>query len=391
MGAPAGLGCAKCGMCHVWDVIVIGAGPAGTAAAAAALRSRRDARVLLLDKDPFPRDKACGDGIAAEAIDVLDDLGFDIPAVLQGFVPIDRLRLTAPGGTVTERRMVRPVRTIPRQVLDARLVADVVGRGAVLQQRKVRSVVQGPDGVLVDGSLHARAAVGADGAESVVRRAAGATDPGAGRVALALRGYSRAVPGQGRAQWITMSERHWPAYAWSFPIGDGTVNVGYGELLDRPLTRSALLQRMSELLPGLEPPSRLRAHRLPLSPGRPRIADGRIVLAGDALSLINPISGEGIFYALRSGALAGRSAMLGSAAGAMYRGELAAALGRHFRSTDVAARLIRGSRFIDGAVRAAGARQAVFDDLVNLALGDGRLTPRLLAGVVLRPVGRPRR
>ncbi len=368
---------------QVWDVIIVGAGPAGSAAAAAALASRSNARVLLLDRQPFPRDKACGDGIAAEAIDVLGSLGFDVDAVLQGFPPIDRLRLTAPGGGIAERRMARPVRTIPRQVLDARLVADVVGRGAVLQQRRVRTIRQDADSVLVDGSLRAHVVVGADGAESLVRRSLGVAEPGAGQVALAIRGYSRALPEQGRAQWITMSGRHWPAYAWSFPLGDGTANVGYGELLvDGPLTRADMLQSMSDLLPGLEHPDRLRAHRLPLSPGRPHIGNGRILLAGDALSLINPLSGEGIFYALRSGGLAGRAAAAGGAAGSLYRRGVASALGRHLRSTDVTARLVRAPRLIDGGVRAARRRQSVFDDLVGLALGDGRLTTGLLGRVL---------
>ena len=371
----------------LWDVIVVGAGPAGSAAAAAALQSRPGTRVLLLDKHAFPRDKACGDGIAAEALDVLGSAGFDVDAVLRGFPPIDRLRLTAPGGSIVERRMARPVRTIPRRVLDARLVADVVARGAVLRQRRVRTVEPAGDEVLVDGELRARVVVGTDGAESVVRRSTGtaADRSAAGQVALAIRGYSTALPAQERTQWITMSGRHWPAYAWSFPLGDGTANVGYGELLDhRSLTRADMLQRMTRLLPGLTPPTRLRAHRLPLSPGRPRVADGRILLAGDALSLINPLSGEGIFYALRSGALAGRSAAAGAGAGAQYRTELGAAMGRHLRATDAAARLVRAQRLLDGGVRAAGRRQAVFDDLVRLALGDGRLTPRLLTGVLLQ-------
>ncbi len=371
-----------------WDVVIVGAGPAGAAAAAAALTSEPSARVLLLDRQRFPRDKPCGDGIAAESFDVLGALGFDLDTVLQGYPPIDRLRLTAPGGAVAERRMARPVRTIPRHVFDARLVADVVSRGAVLRHHQVRTIEQDADGVMVDGRVRARVVVGADGAESVVRRVTAVAAPGAGsrpQIALAIRGYSVALPGQGRTQWITMGGRHWPAYAWSFPIGDGTANVGYGELIDRsPLARSVMLQRMSELLPGLDRPAQLRAHRLPLSPGRPPIADGRILLAGDALSLINPLSGEGIFYALRSGGLAGQAAGAGGGAGGFYRDQIERTLGAHFRSTDMAARLVRAPRFIDGGVRAAGRRQAVFDDLVTLALGDGRLTPRLLAGVVRR-------
>ncbi len=370
-----------------WDVIIIGAGPAGSAAAAAALAARTGARVLLVDRHCFPRDKPCGDGIAAEALDELGLLGFDVDAVVRGYPPIDRLRLTAPGGGVVDRRMARPVRTIPRQVFDNRLLADVLRRGAVLRKHHVRAIRRDADEVLVDDDLRARVVIGADGAESVVRRQYGAVaDSGrsTGRsVALAIRGYTSPLAAQGRTQWITMSGRNWPAYAWSFPTGDGITNVGYGELLGRrPVDRAGMLQRMSQLLPGLDRPALLRAHRLPLSPGRPRIVDGPVLLAGDALSLINPLSGEGIFYAVLSGGMAGRAAVAGGDAGAAYRRDLARALGPHLRSTGTAARLVRAPRLIDSAVVAAGRNQHVFDDLVSLALADGRLTTRLLGGLL---------
>jgi flavin-dependent dehydrogenase len=248
-------------------------------------------------------------------------------------------------------------------------------------------------GVVLDGTVTAAVVVGADGAESVVRAAAaGDRSRGTPRVALAMRGYAPELPGQDGVQQITMSARHWPAYAWSFPIGDGGANVGYGELLTgRTLTRGDLLDGMRRLLPGLHPePTSLRAHRLPLSPGRPRIADGRVLLAGDALSLINPLSGEGIFYAITSGALAGRAAAEPDP-GARYRATMDVALRRHLRTTDRLDRLLRRPWLLDAGIRAAAARQAAFDDLVRLSLADGTFSPRLAAGVGrhLLP-GRPR-
>ncbi|MEP6981745.1 MAG: geranylgeranyl reductase, partial [Nakamurella sp.] len=225
-------------------------------------------------------------------------------------------------------------------------------------------------------------------AESMVRRATTAPRRRSSPVALALRGYAAELPGQDGAQLITMSARNWPAYAWSFPIGDGRANVGYGELLtDRPLNREALRAGMSRLLPGLDPePGGLRAHRLPLSPGRPRIADGRVLLTGDALSLVNPLSGEGIFYALRSGSLAGRAAAaaLGGEvpdAGAAYRHSMDRALRRHLRTTDRLDRVLRHPWLLDAGIRAAAARQRTFDDLVRLALADGTLSVPLLVGI----------
>src|SRR5205823_1088681 len=109
-------------------------------------------------------------------------------------------------------------------------------------------------------------------------------------------------------QVIATTPQRWPAYAWSFPLGDGRANVGYGELVSAGTTRQGLVEGLHRLLPGVAPLA-LRAHRLPLSTERPRQPDGRVLLAGDAASLINPLTGEGIFYAVLSGALAGRAAL----------------------------------------------------------------------------------
>jgi flavin-dependent dehydrogenase len=166
-----------------------------------------------------------------------------------------------------------------------------------------------------------------------------------------------------------------------FPTGDGRANVGYGEILrDTPLSRAHLEQRLHALLPDARPTG-LRAHRLPLSTGRIAVAHGRVLLVGDAAALINPLTGEGIFYAVASGALAGAAAIGPDPAGT-YERALRARLGRHLRHTDFAAVLTRTPRMIDAAVTAAGRDQRVFDTLVDLGLGDGLLDPHSLLRTV---------
>ncbi|GAA2013001.1 hypothetical protein GCM10009818_26770 [Nakamurella flavida] len=365
-----------------WDVIVVGAGPAGCAAAAAARQADPVARVLLLDRTDFPRDKVCGDGIAAQAWDALRDLGFDTGAVAEGYPSLRRLRLTGPGGPVAERDMAHPVHVVPRRVFDARLVADVTARGVELRRHRVTGVVVRTDGVEVDGLLRARAVIGADGAESLVRRAAGVPAPRSGTVAVALRGYAP-VPADARTQMITMTDRRWPAYAWNFPVGDGTANVGYGHLLDGPpVSRAEMAESLHRLLPDVGEVQGLRGHRLPLSTGRPRIPDGRVLLVGDAQSLIHPLTGEGIYYAIVSGALAGGAAVRGARAGAVYRRAMRHRLGRHLRHTSLVASAGRWPAVIDAGVRSAARRQRSFDDLVHFGLADGTLRPRMVAGLV---------
>jgi geranylgeranyl reductase family protein len=366
-----------------WDLVVVGAGPAGSTAAIAALRADPAAGVLLLDSSAFPRDKVCGDGVAPHALDVLAGLGVPVDVLTEGTSPATSLRLTSPRGVLASRVFARPAAVVPRGLFDARLVRAAQEAGAVLHRHRVRTLVPRGAGVVVDGVFRARSVIGADGAESVVRRQCGAGPPPAGTVAVALRGYTGADAWPAAEQRLVMTTEHWPAYAWVFPIGDGTANVGYGELLGAAApSRTHLTERLHALLPGLTEPVRLRGHRLPLSPGRPTGGHGRILLAGDAASLINPLSGEGIYYAVLSGALAGAAAMTPDPAH-RYRQELRQRLGRHLRHTDALARLTRLPWLVDIATAAAGNDQRAFDRLVDIALGAGTLD-RALATAMLR-------
>lgn len=363
------------------DVLVVGGGPAGAACAAAVRRARPDADVLVLDRADFPRDKVCGDGIAPEALDVLAGLGVDVPALTDGFPAVPRLRLTGPRGTTVERETSRPSVVVPRAVLDGRLLAQVLDTGVRFQRHTVRSIAVHPTHVEVDGLFRATVLVGADGAESVVRRALGIAPNAPDRLAVAIRGYAPVPAGAAGVQVVTTTQQRWPAYAWSFPLGDGRANVGYGELVSGGVTRAELVAGLHRLLPGVEPEG-LRAHRLPLSTGRPRLPNGRVLLAGDAQSLINPLTGEGIFYAVLSGALAGAAAAHGAQAGQVHRRLLRRRLGAHLRSSGAASQLSRWPALMDAAVQAAVADQRVFDDVVALGLADGRLTARTLAATV---------
>ena len=393
----------------LWDLVVIGAGPAGSAAALAALRARPEATVLLLDRSRFPRDKSCGDGIAPQALDELARLG--AADILADRAPVHRLSLRSPAGTEAATSMARPGYVVPRLVFDARLVAAAVGRGAVLEQRVVRQVEVAADRVVVDGCIAARAVIGADGANGVVRRQLALHHPGLparqppGALALAVRGYAAAPPGEPE-QRIVMDARGWPAYAWSFGAGDGTANVGYGMLLPRLTAvrtgsgrsgRAELHERLAELLPEVRatgPVTGLVTHHLPLSSNRPRQPPGRILLAGDAASLINPLSGEGIFYALLSGRLAGLTAVSdeGVAAssyrpgspddpGSRYRHALRGALGRHLRHTRLLDALTRRPTVLEAGVGAAARSPAAFHSLVELSLGRGLISRPLLTAL----------
>ncbi len=397
---------------HVYDLAVVGSGPAGSAAAIGALRADPALDVALVDAADFPRDKPCGDGVAPHVLDLLAAVG--VPGLLDDRVPVPRLRLVR-GPLTVERTMARPAYVVPRMVFDERLRRAALAAGARPVRARVRGIEDqrhgeplalrlgrgndggtgGTGGTGGAATLHARTVVAADGARSVLRHALGARS---GSTALALRGYAPVSAGREGRQVIAFGTHRQPSYAWSFDRGDGLANVGYGELLadDRPPpTRARLLEWLEDLLPGAPSAGAdWRGHHLPLSGAAPlRPGRGRVLLAGDAAGLVNPLTGEGIYYAVATGLLAGRHAADSAAPLPPYTRELRRLLGAHLRHTALAATLSRRGAILDAGLRAAGRDQAVFDDLVELGLARGQLRARTvtaLARGIVRPPQLPR-
>lgn len=376
-----------------WDLAIVGSGPAGSAAAIGALRVDPSMQVALLDRAEFPRDKSCGDGIAPQVIDLLDAAG--ATGIVDGQVPVPRLRLDR-GPVGVDRTMVRPTWVIPRTLFDLRLVEAAQAAGATLLRHRVRELSTGAS-IVLDGEVEARTVVGADGVHSIVRRALGLTP---GPMAVAFRGYAPTPPDRAGAQVIVYDTARQPAYAWSFDRGDGLANVGYGELMghvrDRP-TKARLLERLEVLLPGAtDGGTHWKGQQLPLSTGRWRPCAGRVMLAGDAASLVNPMTGEGIYYAVATGLAAGRAAaeavLAGdpASAGARYADATKRLLAGHLRHVAAAAWLSRQPRVVEAGLRASDADQDVFDALAELGLARGRITATMVRGLVRELVGATR-
>lgn len=365
---------------QTWDVVIVGSGPAGSAAAVGALTACPSASVLLLDRSDFPRDKCCGDAVLDAAFHELADHGVQTAGVVRGYPAVRDFDLQSVRGTRVRRPLPDELRVIPRVVLDARLRQVALDMGAQWRRHAVRRVRQYADRVevddLVSSGLTARILIGADGAESVVRKALWPTIKP--RMAVAIRGYDRRSDGVPR---MVFHELPGMSYAWRFPIGTGGANVGYGhEVRGRTANRQQLIETMRALLPDVDlDQASLRAHRLPLSTTRLDPAFGRVLLAGDAASLVNPITGEGIYYAISSGLATGRAAVLnGRHAAAAYRAELRRRYGRHQRHVALMSRLIQAESVLESGVRAAGRDQRSFEDISALGLGNGLITPHLV-------------
>ncbi len=374
------------------DLIVIGAGPAGAATAIGALHANPALSVALLDRATFPRDKTCGDGIAPDVMDLLRDVG--VEGIDADCAPVSRLSMQR-DGRVVERTMARPTWVIPREVFDHRLREAAIEAGAEPVRHRAEHVSTGAL-VDVDGVHTAPLLVGADGVHSVVRKALGLDS---GPTAFALRGYAPTTSERTGAQAMVFGTARQPSYAWSFDRGDGLANVGYGEVQLKGRTRLArtgLMAELERLLPGSTANGTAwKGAHLPLSSWRTQIAAGRVALTGDAAGMVNPMTGEGIYYAVLTGLLAGARAAAALQAGTPerfgrdYTRVVRRALGTPLRHRAAAARVCRNGRLLDAGVRAAAADQRVFDDLVDLGLANGRITPVVLHHLGRHLAGRP--
>ncbi|MGB6022784.1 MAG: geranylgeranyl reductase family protein [Ornithinimicrobium sp.] len=371
----------------MWDLVVVGAGPAGSCAALAALAQRPQARVLMLDRAAIGRDKSCGDGVAPHALDVVEALGG--PTTFANHPEISTLEL-ANGDVSVVRRMHRPALVVPRATFDAALATAAVERGVDFRRCRVRAVTTTANGVTLNGNIQARTVIAADGAHSTVRRLDGGRRVARGKVAMALRGYAPTPSGRVGRQVIRFGQSRQPSYAWSFDRGDGWANIGYGEVLHAgrfraPLSKPLMIKQIEAMLPGSTVGAgQWLGHHLPLSAPYFIHPRGPILYVGDAASLINPLTGEGIYYAVATGALAGvcaveqRSAPVRSRA---YARAVRRLLATHLATTAAVSKAVRVPGVLDAGLRAAAADAGAFDDLVEIGLGRGAVSGRLLAAL----------
>jgi geranylgeranyl reductase family protein len=302
----------------VRDILVIGGGPAG--AAAAIVAADAGARVTVFEKGLMGRDKICGDGLTPRAVKALGELGVELDDAHR----IDGLRMVA---NDTVRQLDWPGiapfpahgAVWPRRRLDQRLMELAEKAGAELRWgHEAMPVVDGNRVVGVranDTEWRADLVVVAAGAPGAVARMLGAERDPREPFGLAIRTYASSPRHAERYLEACLTLRDAsgtpvPGYGWIFPAGDGTVNIGVGALSTMKGFKQLNLNRLQDSYRSLvqddwelgEDLERPRAWRLPMSSIR-RHGPGWVAV-GDAAGLVNPMNGEGIDYGLESGMLA---------------------------------------------------------------------------------------
>ncbi len=321
------------------DVIVVGAGPAGSSTAYHLATAGLD--VLLLEKTSFPREKVCGDGLTPRAVKALTGMGLPVRQE-DGWLLNKGLRIIGGGGRIElawPELSVFPGYGAVRTRLDfdqmlashaqkagARLLENVTVTGPRLDERtgRITGVTARETGRQADGperAFGARLVIAADGNSSRLSVSMGLHKRADRPLGVAVRTYytSPRHDDDYLEAWLDLwdGRQLLPGYGWIFGMGDGTSNVGLGLLNTSEafghIDYRALLQRWLKAMPaewGLVEENRtqpVRGAALPMGFNRtPHYARG-LLLTGDAGGMVNPFNGEGIAYAMESGEIAARS------------------------------------------------------------------------------------
>ena len=329
------------------DVVVVGAGPGGSATAYWAAAAGLD--VLLLDKASFPRDKVCGDGLTPRAVAELARMGVAIREE-DGWIRNRGLRVHGGGHTIElpwpelssypsyglamrrsglDQLLVEHARAAGAKVLERTAVT-----GPLLDERTGRVVgvrAKGEDGnELV---LRAPVVVASDGVSSRLATALGRSPRPDRPMGVAVRTYYRSPLHDD--PWMTSYLELWdgepgasnlmPGYGWIFALGDGTVNVGLGSVSSTNAATKIDYRNLFGTWMANTPPEwgftkenqdgPVRGAALPMGFNRGPLYGNGVMLVGDAAGMVSPFNGEGIAYALAAGRVAAEAAAQGLARG----------------------------------------------------------------------------
>jgi len=324
-----------------YDVIIVGAGPAGSATAY--FLARGGLRVALLDKFDFPRDKTCGDGLTPRAIKVLDEIGI-LSQVEQRAQCCATITIRY-SDEVTYRLelshlkdLPQNILVLPRLTLDNLLLEHAIAAGAeFIPHTKVASLSHNPNEdiniEINDGqSLKSHLIIIATGSNSTLLRQHGLlkkTPP----INLAARTYFENVEDLDDTIVLFFDGVRFPGYGWVFPTGPGKANIGCGVFFDSPEPQPSHLRHLiqnhpylSRILRNARQVGPIRGYPLRTDFSPSHSGNDWALVVGEAAGLVNPLSGEGIDYALESAQLAAEAIL------SEWHGQPSKAIQRKYRA-----------------------------------------------------------
>ncbi len=315
-----------------YDVIIVGAGPAGSSCAL--FCAKKGLKVLLLDKAKFPRDKTCGDGISGKSLRLLNELGI-VPAIeSKEHAKMSGVLFSAPNGTNFEIELKENGKPktvgycIRREVFDNTLLEAAKKVATVIESFKVNELiwengfVVGVKGTSLvekkDTEFRTNVVVGADGFLSVVAKQVNSVADDDNHSCIALRAYFEGVEGLTDKIELHFVDEVLPGYFWIFPIGNASekrANVGIGMLSSEMKKRRVNLRQVllnaiqknetfKKRFANAKLTSPILGWNLLLGSKRRKNNGNGWLLIGDSAALIDPFTGEGIGNSLLSGKLA---------------------------------------------------------------------------------------
>jgi geranylgeranyl reductase family protein len=381
-----------------YDIIIIGGGPAGSICAIFLKKNNPSLNIAIIDKDIFPREKACGDGLSPGAVKIIQEAG--LGHLFFDRLPINNFCLSLHGKQKINYNLKNlpgagsEGYVYPRKLLDHELIKHAVALGVTfLDGCSLISMEEEKDfyswltchHLAQTIKLGTRLVIGADGSNSVIRKYLKIPFNKDYHTGVALRGYCTLQDNQPPSLSIDILKNKGSAYGWVFPVSSNRANIGVGidlsiykkqRLNIHSLFKQYTETKKQEIKLTLDENS-LSGFTLPYGSKLPPLFSGNKALIGDAASMINPLTGEGIFYAMKAGQM-----LASHLAGALHSPEhtsraLAAfsisyknSFQEHFR-LNLLLKKILASPFAGILFKRMANREKILDKAMNVIMGNG--------------------
>jgi menaquinone-9 beta-reductase len=326
----------------MYDIVVVGAGPAGSTCAY--FLGKMGHKVLLVDKAKFPRDKTCGDGITGKSSSILNDMGLIDTVARHEHAKVTGALISSPNGHVAEilsrshlpdtEGIARTKKSLPNYACRRFVYDNILFQHAksnenvevweefivtdLIKEKGFLAGIKGIDKEKNEKEVRSKVVVGSDGALSIVRRKLGYKDLEEKHTMVGIRTYYRNIKGVKDEYEFHLLSNLIPGYFWIFPLENGLCNVGIAIILEDKNKKNMNVKEVLESViksnpmfadrfKNAEAVGDVKGWILPLGSNDLKMHGDGYILIGDAASIIDPLTGEGIGNAMWSAKLAAQT------------------------------------------------------------------------------------